>query len=86
MKEARKKKRRLADAATTALMLACDPYGWFCVFVVFAKSRKAGLIFLAIILAVIFGAGIIAVVISWRDIKRYTQAHNDRGNDLARTD
>jgi hypothetical protein len=86
MKDARQKKRPLADAATTALMLACDPYGWFCVLVVFAKSGKAGLIFLATILAAIFGAGIIAVVVSWRDIKRYTQTHNDRGNDPARTD
>ena len=68
----------MSDAATTVLALACDPYGWFCVFVIFAKSAKAGLIFLGTILAAIFGAGIIAVVVSWRDIKRYTQGHDEQ--------
>jgi len=48
MKEPRKRKRSFADAAKEAgLMFACDPYGWFCVFLVFGKSRKAGFAILA---------------------------------------
>jgi hypothetical protein len=38
----------LAEAAKEAvLMFACDPYGWFCVFLAFGKSRKAGFAILA---------------------------------------
>jgi hypothetical protein len=48
MKEPRKRKRSLADTAKEAvLMFACDPSGWFCVFLVFGKSPKAGFAFLA---------------------------------------
>ena len=63
MKEPRKRKRSLADAAKEAvLMFACDPYGWFYVFLVFVKSRKAGFAILAAYLCV----GIIAVLILWQ--------------------
>jgi hypothetical protein len=43
MKEVRKRKLSLTDAAG----IACDPYGWFCVFLTFGKYWKAGLILLA---------------------------------------
>lgn len=53
MRVARKRKPSLAEAAKdAALMAICDPFGWFCVFLVFGKFWKIGLILLALIFVV----------------------------------
>jgi hypothetical protein len=54
MKETPKRKMSLADAAVVA---ACDPYGWFCVLLVFGKFWKIGLIFLALLAIVVMVTG-----------------------------
>jgi fatty acid desaturase len=71
-------KRPLFDAAkATALAFAIDPFGWFCVLLVFGKSWKAGLIVLAIILS----AMALGFFIVW-ERNRDTQAPDDR-DDIA---
>jgi hypothetical protein len=74
MREARKRKRPLVDAVKeTALAFAIDPFGWFCVLLVFGKSWKAGLIVLAIVL----GAMMLGFFIVW-ERNRDSQAPDDR--------
>jgi len=45
VKEVRKRKVSLAEAAG----IACDPYGWFCVFLAIGTFWKVDLIFFALI-------------------------------------
>lgn len=53
MRDARKRKMSFADAVKqAAVMAASDPLGALCVFLVFGKFWKAGLILLALILIV----------------------------------
>ena len=46
MREAPKRKMSPVEVAA---MAACDPFGWFCVLLVFGKFWKGGLILLALI-------------------------------------
>jgi hypothetical protein len=59
MKGTPKRRMSLADAA---MMSACDPYGWFCVLLVFGKFWKIGLIFLALLA---IGIMVIGFLILW---------------------
>jgi hypothetical protein len=59
IQEPREKKMSWSEAALAA---ACDPFGWFCVYLPLAKSWKVGFIFLAVLAAVGLISG---VVILW---------------------
>lgn len=65
MREAPKRKMSLADMAG---MAACDPFGWFCVLLVFGKFWKVGLILLALIAIVGIITGFLILWIKHWDI------------------
>ena len=65
MRETPKRKMSLADVA---VMAACDPYGWFCVLLVFGKFWKIGLILLALIAIVGMITGFLILWIRHWDI------------------
>jgi hypothetical protein len=65
MREAPKRKISLADVAAVA---AGDPFGWFCVLLVFGKFWKAGLILLALIAIVGIVTGFLILWIRHWDI------------------
>jgi hypothetical protein len=65
MREPRKRKMSLADVAVVA---ASDPFGWFCVLLVFGKFWKVGLILLALIAIVGIITGFLILWIKHWDI------------------
>jgi hypothetical protein len=65
MRSPPKRKMSLAEAA---VMAASDPFGWFCVLLVFGKFWKVGLILLALIAIVGIITGFLILWIKHWDI------------------